>query len=47
MLNLVPAIGKVNGDRNNYHYAQAPKNMHTPSMVIAKSIQTLKRNAFI
>ncbi|BEG57278.1 endonuclease [Helicobacter sp. NHP21005] len=27
MFNLVPAIGEVNGDRNNYRYAQAPKNM--------------------
>ncbi len=26
-MNLVPAIGEVNGDRNNYRYAQAPKNM--------------------
>ncbi|WP_104628945.1 endonuclease [Helicobacter bizzozeronii] len=27
MFNLVPTIGEVNGDRNNYRYAQAPKNM--------------------
>ncbi len=27
MFNLVPAVGEVNGDRNNYRYAQAPKNM--------------------
>ncbi len=27
MLNLVPAVGEVNGDRSNYRYAQAPKNM--------------------
>ncbi|WP_286030861.1 endonuclease [Helicobacter pullorum] len=25
--NLVPAIGEINGDRSNYRYAQAPKNL--------------------
>lgn len=25
--NLVPAIGEINGDRSNYRYAQAPKDL--------------------
>lgn len=27
MQNLVPAIGEINGDRSNYRYAQAPKDL--------------------
>ncbi|RDU72331.1 deoxyribonuclease [Helicobacter anseris] len=26
-MNLVPAIGEINGDRNNFRYAQAPKDL--------------------
>ena len=25
--NLAPAIGEINGDRSNYRYAEAPKDM--------------------